>query len=425
MAFPLFNDKQKFMKILHTSDWHLGKRLADINRNDVSLAFLNWLTREICERKVDALVIAGDIFDSAVPTNESQKQYYEFLNGLVNTPCKAVVVIAGNHDSPYFLTAAKELLQRLSFYVVGVISEDPSKQVKELLDQDGNVGAIVGMVPYIREGDVYRSAKGDSATDRDAKVIEAIREHYKNVFEQALKVRSERNIPIILTGHLFCAGTTLFDDKEIDKYVLGNLGLIPMDVFPAQAAYVALGHIHKPQILHGDKTRNYCGSPYAMEFVDGHMKKYVRLVEFQGAKPTVTDIEVPIFSRLEQIKGTEEQLIAKLNEFISEDEEILCEAIHEGEEFKHGLIAALNEVVKGTKVKLPRIKDTERSKTYLSSMTNEEFVQEMNPQSVFEKRLEAAATLTDEEKEELRVLYQSVVDEINNGEENLESAHEN
>ncbi len=403
------------MKILHTSDWHLGRRLADINRNDVSQAFLSWLTKEICERKVDALVIAGDVFDSAVPTNEAQKQYYEFLNGLVNTPCKAVVVIAGNHDSPHFLTAAKELLQRMSFYVVGVISENPAEQVKELLDQEGNVGAIVGMVPYIREGDVYRSAKADSSVDREVKVIEAIREHYKKVFEEALRIRADRRIPIILTGHLFCAGTSLSDDKEIDKYILGNLGLVPMDVFPSEAAYVALGHIHRPQILHGDNTRNYSGSPYAMEFVDGHMKKYVRLVEFQRAKPKVTDIEVPIFSRLEQIKGTEEQLIKKLREFIEEDEEVLCEAIHEGEEFKHGLIRTLNEVVKGTKVKLPRIRDIERSKTYLSSMASEEFVQEMTPESVFEKRLEAETTVTAEEKEKLRELYKLVVEEIKSG----------
>ncbi len=413
------------MKILHTSDWHLGKRLADINRNDVSQAFLNWLTKEICEREVDALVIAGDIFDSAVPTNEAQKQYYEFLNKLVNTTCKAVVVIAGNHDSPYFLTAAKELLQRMSFYVVGVISENPADQVKELLDQEGNVGAIVGMVPYIREGDVYRSAKADSSVNREEKVIEAIREHYKKVFEEALRVRAERKIPIVLTGHLFCAGTSLSDDKEIDKYILGNLGLVPVDVFPSEAAYVALGHIHRPQILHGDNTRNYSGSPYAMEFADGHMKKYVRLVEFHGVKPTVTDVEVPIFSRLEQIKGTEEQLIKKLHEFIDEDEEIFCEAVHEGEEFKHGLISTLNAVVKDTKVKLPRIKDTERSKTYLSSMAGEEFVQEMNPQTVFEKRLEAATTITDEEKEELRKIYRLVVEEVRSGKGSQGNSHEN
>ncbi len=399
------------MKILHTSDWHLGKRLADTDRSETYTKFLEWLTGTIIEESVDALIVAGDIFDTTAPSHASQKQYYDFLAELAETCCRTVVVIGGNHDSPNFLNATSILLKPRGTYIFGNIPDDVREQVIEASDKDGNIGAIICAVPYLRERDVYFPGEDESALNREVQVAKAIGKHYRKVFEEACRVRGDRSVPIVMTGHLFAAGTTLSDnDKE--KYILGNLGQIPTDIFPRDVDYVALGHIHKPQLLDGDESRNYCGTPYAMDFKDGNVQKFVRIVEFAGGNRSVRTVNVPKFSKIEQIKGTEESIEQRLKELVEEGDEISCEAVHEGEDYAPGLVSRLKEVVKGTKVALLRIRDTTHERVYRSSMVDEEFVQELTPEIAFEKRLECES-ITDENKEELRKLYRSVLENLN------------
>ena len=109
------------MKILHTSDWHLGRSLYGRKRYEEFSSFLDWLAQTIEEEKVDALLVAGDVFDNSTPSNRAQELYYRFLCRVAASCCRHVVVIAGNHDSPSFLNVPKELLRALNVYVVGAM----------------------------------------------------------------------------------------------------------------------------------------------------------------------------------------------------------------------------------------------------------------------------------------------------------------
>jgi exonuclease SbcD len=113
------------MKILHTSDWHIGRSLYGRKRYDEFSAFLDWLAEFIQTENIDALLVAGDIFDTSMPSNRAQELYYRFLCKVSASCCRHIVVIAGNHDSPSFLNAPKELLRALNVHVVGSITQNP------------------------------------------------------------------------------------------------------------------------------------------------------------------------------------------------------------------------------------------------------------------------------------------------------------
>ena len=107
------------MRILHTSDWHIGRTLYGRKRYEEFEAFLTWLAETIQENAIDALLVAGDVFDTSAPSNRAQELYYRFLCRVATSSCRHVIVVAGNHDSPSFLNAPKELLKALNVHVVG------------------------------------------------------------------------------------------------------------------------------------------------------------------------------------------------------------------------------------------------------------------------------------------------------------------
>ena len=125
------------MKILHTSDWHLGRTLYGRKRYQEFEAFLCWLAETIDQEQVDVLLVAGDVFDTSTPSNRAQELYYRFLCHVATSSCGHVVVIAGNHDSPSFLNAPKELLKALNVHVIGSVTENREDEVLLLRNQDG------------------------------------------------------------------------------------------------------------------------------------------------------------------------------------------------------------------------------------------------------------------------------------------------
>ena len=169
------------MKVLHTSDWHLGRSLYGRRRYDEFSEFLKWLTDTIITEKVDALLIAGDIFDTCTPSNKAQELYYQFLCKVSSSCCKNIVVIAGNHDSPSFLNAPKELLKVLNVFVVGAMTEDPADEVIVLKDENERPSAIVCAVPYLRDRDIRSFEAGESVEDKNSKLMEGLKQHYADV----------------------------------------------------------------------------------------------------------------------------------------------------------------------------------------------------------------------------------------------------
>ena len=149
------------MRILHTSDWHLGHRLYGRSRYEEFAGFLDWLAAYIAEHAVEVLLVAGDIFDTTTPGNRTLELYYRFLHHVSRGPCRAVVIIAGNHDSPTLLEAPKDLLRQFQVHVTGVPAVDPKDQVVYIPGQ-GDDGLLVCSVPFLRDRDIRLAGAGES-----------------------------------------------------------------------------------------------------------------------------------------------------------------------------------------------------------------------------------------------------------------------
>ncbi|MDR1527580.1 MAG: exonuclease subunit SbcD, partial [Dysgonamonadaceae bacterium] len=172
------------MKLLHTSDWHLGRTLySKKERQNEHAAFLTWLLQTIKENTVDLLLIAGDIFDTAAPGSASQKMYYDFLLRVRNSGCTNVIVVGGNHDSPGFLNAPKEILAAIDVTVVGNAGENIEDEVISINNENGETVAIVCAVPFLRERDISRYIENETYAGRSQRIAESIKNHYTAVAE--------------------------------------------------------------------------------------------------------------------------------------------------------------------------------------------------------------------------------------------------
>jgi exonuclease SbcD len=282
--------QMKPLTILHTSDWHLGRRLYGRLRYEEFESFLHWLQDTISAQKVDILIVAGDIFDTMTPSNKAQALYYEFLGKVSRSCCQHVVIVAGNHDSPTFLDAPSNVLKFLNVHVIGTACDDLDDEVLVLGDDDNNPHCIIAAVPYLRDRDVRSSSAGESADSKDANVIAGICEHYDNVADIAKAKQADlikthqRYIPIVATGHLFASGGKTTEDDGVRELYVGSLGKISADMFNDGFDYVALGHLHVPQRVGGRESIRYSGSPIAMGFGEAKQQKQVLLVQFGAAE---------------------------------------------------------------------------------------------------------------------------------------------
>jgi len=288
--------QMKPLTILHTSDWHLGRRLYGRLRYEEFESFLHWLQDTISAQKVDILIVAGDIFDTMTPSNKAQALYYEFLGKVSRSCCQHVVIVAGNHDSPTFLDAPSNVLKFLNVHVIGTACDDLDDEVLVLGDDDNNPHCIIAAVPYLRDRDVRSSSAGESGQTKDANVISGICKHYDTVADIAkakqvdLIETHQRYIPIIATGHLFAAGSKTTEDDGVRELYVGSLGKISADMFNDGFDYVALGHLHVPQRVGGRESIRYSGSPIAMGFGEAKQQKQILLVQFGAAEHFNNDI---------------------------------------------------------------------------------------------------------------------------------------
>ena len=316
------------MKFIHTADWHLGSQLHNIERKKECEIFLQWLTSTIIENEIQALIIAGDIYDKATPSIEAQTMYHRFLASLVGTCCKNIIVVGGNHDSAHLLDANKDLLRLLNISVVGSISNlELEKACFKLFNAHDEVIGICMAVPFIREAELHNIVVDDDS-DADNFYASAHKRIYDTLYRIAKKIRNDERVPIIATGHLYAANLEgrlalarsqdSHDDgmKVID--VLGNLGNIPPHIFPP-VDYVALGHIHYTTMVDKNPSIRYSGSPFVMGFDDADIPHYVLCVDVKGGEcPIVQKLETPSPYRYKRISGTVDEIKHKLNEMIAE-----------------------------------------------------------------------------------------------------------
>ena len=400
----------KPLRVLHSSDWHLGRLLYGQKRYEEFGAFLDWMLDQICEQGVDVLLIAGDLFDTTTPSNRAQSLYYRFLNGVAVSSCRHVVIIGGNHDSPSFLDAPAQLLKALDVHVVGAACDDPADEVVLLRDAAGTPEAIVCAVPYLRDRDIRRAEAGESLDDKDRKLVAGIREHYASVCAAAEKLRTElaADIPLIGMGHLFAAGGRTLDGDGVRDLYVGSLAQVGVDAFPDCLDYVALGHLHVPQAVAGCERVRYSGSPLAMGFGEAKQQKSLCLIGFDGRVPALQLLDIPRFQRLERIKGDQAALEAALDRLAAEDESIWLEVLYEGDQIAADLRQWLELRIAGTRLSLLRIRNNRVIDRILARNGEGETLDDLQPSEVFERALDAHQ-VPEAQQAELKQLFSGLL----------------
>lgn len=297
------------MRLLHTADWHLGQTLHGVSREHEHARFLDWLLDRLEEHAVDALVIAGDLFDGQNPPITALAQFYRFVAAAKRRlPDLDIVAIAGNHDSGSRLEAPSPLLDAMGVRIIGSLpvgadgAFDPERAVVALTDRTGAVAARCVVVPYLRPADLpaVDEAEGDPLIADP--LIEGVRRLYAAAAE-AGRGRLRPGEALILTGHCYMGGGALSDLSE-RKILGGNLHALPADIFCADAAYVALGHLHRPQPVGGRECVRYSGSPIPLALDEEHYPHQVVLAEFAAGRLVEhTALRVPRVVEIRRVPG--------------------------------------------------------------------------------------------------------------------------
>jgi len=297
------------LRVLHTADWHLGHSLHGHSRAHEHAEFLAWLSEVIVAERVDALIIAGDVFDGANPPTAALTMYYEFLATLSRSvPGIDILVIGGNHDSASRLNAAEALLSTIGVHVVGGLVQrsgedahavDVQKLVVPLTDADGEVAAIVAALPFMRPADL--PAVPQIAEDADT-LVEGVREAYRQVLEEARRSKTDKQA-LIATGHCYMVGSQISEMSE-RRVLGGNQHALPDTIFPDDVDYVALGHLHKAQRVGRRENVRYSGSPIPLSMSEESYKHQVLLMDFDGGKLVKRrGLKVPRTTELIRIQG--------------------------------------------------------------------------------------------------------------------------
>lgn len=404
------------MKILHTSDWHIGSALYGRKRYDESEQFLHWLVETIKNHSIETLLVAGDIFDTSTPSNTAQELYYRFLNEVSKTTCRYVIVTGGNHDSPSFLDAPKALLKAFNVHVVGSAAEREEDEVLVLKDAHNNPEVIVCAVPFLRDRDVRQSSEGESYRDKENRLVKGIILHYQKVYDEACKERNElgKSLPIIGMGHLFIAGSSIYKrsgetNGERDLYV-GSLGQVPVDRLPP-FDYFALGHLHIPQKVAGSETIRYSGSPMAMNFDEIHQQKSVVIVDIHDQNVDIQTVPVPAFRHFEQIKGDWDSIEANLKRLKEEFFAGWVEVIYEGQEVIGNLRERVYKLVENTSIEVLKIQNAMLFNAVMKQYEKEVELQDLNPSDVFDQCL-IDHGIPDDQKVVLKGLFSEVCRQI-------------
>lgn len=422
-----------FMRIIHTSDWHLGQFFINKSRLQEHQQFIAWLLQQVSDLNVDAVIIAGDIFDTGSPPSYARELYNQFVIGMNNLG-RQLIILAGNHDSVSTLNESKEILAQLNTQVITSAAETLEDQVLQVKDQQGYVGAILCAIPYLRPRDIMRSQAGESGEQKQQALGRAISQHYLEVFELAKNQRQELdyNVPIIATGHLTAMGVKTSDSVR-DIYI-GNLEAFPANQFPA-ADYIALGHIHRPQKVAKTEHIRYCGSPIPLSFDELGSDKEVLMVDFSDGKLVkIEPLKIPLFQPMKVIKGdlaSIEQQFLSLAEQASasdiKDAEYLTDlptwlSIEvETEDYLNDLQQRVQALAEGLNVEILQLRRARKQQQQRIEREDKELLAELTPEDVFERRLATEVFDSDEKTERKKRLTQTFSRIVNELETDLKA----
>ncbi|MCL7462648.1 exonuclease SbcCD subunit D C-terminal domain-containing protein [Pseudomonas sp. NW5] len=280
------------MRLIHTSDWHLGQTLHGQDRDHEHQAFLNWLLEQLEQQQADALLIAGDIFDTVNPPLQAQQRLYDFIVAAhQRLPALEVVMIAGNHDSGSRIELPAALLARLNTHARGRVRwlEDAVLDCEHLLlplhNAQGQVAAWCIALPFLRPAEVTGGALGEHYLPGMTRVHQTLIE--------AAQIRRQPGQALIAISHAHMAGGAVSADSE-RNLVIGNAEALPASLFPESLAYVALGHLHRPQQVAGQARIRYSGSPMPLSFAEVDYPHQILCIELDGEQlGSVAALPVP------------------------------------------------------------------------------------------------------------------------------------
>lgn len=306
------------MKILHTSDLHIGKKLNGRSRLDEQKDVLNELCDIADGRSVDLVIIAGDVFDTSVPSAEAEETFFSFIKK-ISSPERAVVIISGNHDDWQRLCACRDLAAKSNVYVFGGSFAPPSGNasncvyaeqtgVNYCIVKKGDERLYLGLLPYQSE---QRLGEKKSEQPYEERMSEKIGECFAG---------NVNGLPQIFVGHLFMLGGSGTDgERQIE---LGGTRIISKTAIPEECLYSALGHLHKRQIIDEKRRILYSGSILGYSFDEAGIEKSVTFFEISGGK--LTNMQTVAFTKgkkLVNLKATElaagEELLKKYEDCLA------------------------------------------------------------------------------------------------------------
>lgn len=404
------------MRILHTSDWHLGQHFITKSRAAEHQAFINWLLEQVTQHQIDAVIIAGDVFDTGAPPSYAREIYNRFVVEMHKLECQ-LVILGGNHDSVATLNESRGLLAHLNTQVIAQVQSDLEEQILVMNNSSGEPGAILCAIPYIRPRDVITSNANESGVEKQQALGEAIKEHYNKLFQLADNKRKELNksLPIIATGHLTAMGVK--SSESVRDIYIGSLEAVPSSAFPP-ADYIALGHIHRPQIVAQSEQIRYCGSPIPLSFDELGTQKQVLLVDFNEDKRSeIQPLEVPLFQPMAVIKGDLQTIESALKALPTAESELptwLCIEV-ETQDYLNDLQQRIQAMTADLNVEVLQLRRARTDRQARIERQDTETLAELTPEDVFERRLILESFDNDEEQARLtriRQQFREIVAEI-------------
>lgn len=295
------------MRILHTGDWHLGKNLEGASRMDEQELFLNDFVDIVEKNKVDLVIIAGDVYDNSNPPARAEKMFYDTLKKLSKNGERLILVIAGNHDNPERLVAAGPLAMEHGIIMSGtpktVIQCGEYGQHKVINSGEGfieveinNERAVILTVSYPSEKRLNEVLYGEMDSDEDR--VKTYGERIKSLFDSLEKNYRSDTINLVVS-HLFAMGS---EEGGSERSIqLGGSYIVNGSCFPKEAQYIALGHVHKPQIVPGtNKKARYSGSPLHYNKKEINIKKKCFIIDVKANEEcVVNEIELKVYKPIE------------------------------------------------------------------------------------------------------------------------------
>lgn len=277
------------MKIIHTSDWHLGHNLYNYDRTEEQTAFLRQLCSIVSEEQPDALLICGDIYHTANPSATTQKMYTDGLLAIHQAcPSMQIIVTAGNHDSAARLSVDSCLWEQFNVAVIGGIAHHADgttnfdKHIVEITDLKGQLIGYIGAVPHVYPHN-FPSEKGSVPREQRQRFF------FQHLLDEIAQKNSQE-LPVVLTAHLAVVNPN--DNKE--DAIIGGMEQVTREELGTGYDYLALGHIHRPHLVHkAYPMAAYCGSPIAVDFDEDYTHSvYIIDIEKHLTSPTVKQIEI-------------------------------------------------------------------------------------------------------------------------------------